>query len=175
MELDKIIQFSIKIKDFTKFDTNPNYTFIYVGLDNAVQYKSDILNIIEYHHNDLNWDGIPSYDTIIERLEFGSKLHLWVKNDKVIGWHWYNPNCVTLDWKTNFQNLNPNELYIGSSFLSSAHKGNPSPSYEFYRRGLENTMLIEGKDTLYLYVDNWNTASIKLCKKCGMKEFNFIK
>jgi len=175
MDLDKIIQFKIELKDYPTYIDNPNYIFKTITTNNIDSFKNDILQVVEYHHMDLNWDGIPNYNTILHRLEFGSKMDLWIKSDKVVGWHWYNTQCVTLDWKSTYQTLKEDEIYGGSAFLSSKEKGFPSPAYNFYLRGMRKNLIDEGKDTMYLYIDNWNTKSIKLAKKVGMQEFNFIK
>jgi hypothetical protein len=175
MDLNKIIQFKIELKDYPTHIDNPNYTFKTITTNNIDSFKNDILQIIDYHHMDLNWDGIPDYKTILHRLEFGSKMDLWVKSDKVVGWHWYNTQCVTLDWKSSYQLLNEGEIYGGSAFLSSKEKGFPSPAYQFYICGMKKNLIDEGKHSMYLYIDDWNSKSIKLVEKVGMKRFNFIK
>ncbi len=175
MDLSKITQFKISLSQILSYNPNPNYTIKLVCLDNIDYFKNDVKSIIEYHRRDLIWDGIPSYKDVLERLEFGSKFYLWLKNGEAIGWHWYNTNHITLDWKTSFQKLKENELYGGSSFLNVNARKLPSPAFLFYNMGVEAMLSNENKDTLYLYVDNWNTPSIKLCKKCGWKEFDFIK
>lgn len=175
MHLNEIIQFKIELKDYPYYIDNQTYTFQTITTENVDSFKSDILQIIEYHHMDLNWDGIPNYDIVIQRLEFGSKMDLWLKNNVAIGWHWYNTNCVTLDWKSEYNPLQSNEMYGGSAFLSSTQKSYPSPALQFYVKGIHKNLIDEDKNTMYLYIDYWNSKSIKLVKKIGMQEFNFIK
>lgn len=174
MDFSNITQFRLKIEDISKHTPNSKFSIQSINLDTVEHYKSDIELIIKYHHEDLIWDGIPSYDDILERLKFGSKLNIWLKNETPIGWNWYHTKYITLNWKTPFEELRENELYGGSAFLTTKARKFPSPALLFYTMGMKKMLSEENKDTLYLYVDNWNTASIKLCLKSGMKVYKFI-
>ncbi len=175
MDLNNILQYKIELQKYPSYTENEKYNFQPITKNNINLFEYEICKLIEYHHVDLKWNGIPTYDDVIKRISFGSKLNLWIESDKVVGWHWYNTQCVTTDWKSTYQLLNSNEMYVGSIFLSSKEKGFPSPAYEFYLRGMKKNLIDEQKNIVYLYIDNWNIKSIKLVEKVGMERFDFIK
>ncbi len=175
MDLNNILQYKIELQKYPSYPENEKYKFQSITKDNINLFEYEICKLIEYHHVDLKWNGIPTYNDVIKRILFGSKMDLWIKSDEVVGWHWYNTKCVTLDWKSIYQPLNECEMYGGSAFLSSTEKGFPSPAYEFYLRGMKKNLIDEKKDIMYLYIDSWNIKSIKLVEKVGMERFDFIK
>jgi hypothetical protein len=172
MDISKINQFRLLKKDLPKHIHDSRYWFKQIhSIEDDVE---GLLKVIEYHHEDLEWDAIPDLDEIKRRLDFGSYIGLNMFEDEPIGWNWTNPDCVTIDWKSHYQDLKPNEFYIGGTFFTRKAKPYPNSAMVAYRQGLEHYFNFHKKDTLYLYSDDWNRASSMLCYKCGLIKFNFL-
>ena len=168
------VQLKLKTKDLNDHVYKDDYWFDTVNLKKFHTYTPNIENVIKFHHQDLNWDGIPTVADVKDRLKFGSSCHLWMYKDICIGWHWTNDKFITKDWVTPYKKLRLNELYIGGAFISKKNKPFASSSYYLYRQGFEYSFNLYNKNTMYLYSDNWNRASAQLCFKCGFTVYNFL-
>ena len=175
MDLNVINQFRLKKEDlpFHKFDDK--YWFKTLSRDTVYSNKRNIEKVIDYHHQDLNWEDTPDYQTVVERLNFGSKCHLWMFEEHCLGWHWTNNSCITKDWKSTYQAINSNEIYIGGALVSRKYKPFNNSAWMFYRQGFEYSFISQNKDTMYLYSDDWNRASAMLCYRAGFMKYNFLK
>lgn len=174
MDIHKIVQLRLLKKDLPKFKPNNKYWFDTVTSFNLNDYIDKLKLVSQLIHTELNWDGAPTINDSIDRLNFGSVCNLFMYGDLCIGWYWTNSYCITEDWKTEYQKIKSNEIYIGGAFLSRILKPSSSSSYYFYRQGFEYSLLRENKDTMYLYSDDWNRASAQLSYRCGFHKFNFI-
>lgn len=168
------VQLRLLKENLPEFKYNDEYHFISLNLSTVDFYSKEIKEIISYHYEDIDWDGIPDYQTVKDRLAFGSRCHLWMHNSQCLGWHWTNGECITYDWVTCAKELKPNELYGGGAFLSKKNKPHASSAYYFYRQGIEYSILLHRKEVMYLYADSWNRASTQLSYKCGFKPYNFV-
>lgn len=174
MKKDQITEFRLFKKDLREHNHDSRYTFKTIGVEDFANNLDDIKKVISYHHEDLEWDDTPTTKVVYDRLEFGSQCHLWMYEDKCLGWHWTNPKCVTIDWKSYHQSIKENEIYIGGALLSRKFKLYSDSSWFFYRQGFEYSFDLTNTDTMYLYSDNWNRASAMLCYKSGFTKYNFI-
>jgi hypothetical protein len=176
MDKSKIKQFRLFKQNLPTHEPDPRYWYNTINTDNFSQFLNHINSSINFHHQDLNWDNTPTLEVVYDRLAFGSQCHLWMYEEKCLGWHWTNPNCVTLDWKSHYQDINDNEIYIGGALVSREYKPDRGNSaWMFYRQGFEYSFDYTNTDTMYLYSDDWNRASAMLCYKSGFTSFNFIK
>jgi len=175
MDINKIVQLRLLKKDLPSFKSNDKYWFQPVVISNLNNQLKNLKIVCELISGELEWDGAPTLQDSIDRITFGSVCNLWMYDNEVLGWHWTNSSCVTEDWKSEYQKLKSNEIYIGGAFLSRKNKPSPKSAYYFYRQGFEYSLVKENKDTMYLYSDDWNRASAQLSYRCGFKKFNFIK
>ena len=176
MNKSEVNQFRLFKSDLSSYIFDDKYWFKTLSLEIVEDNQHHIETVINYHYEDLNWNDTPSFKTVVDRLKFGSKVHLWMYEDKCYGWHWTNTNCVTIDWKSFYQPIKENEIYIGGALVSRKHKPDRGNSaWKFYRQGFEYSLDMDNTDTMYLYSDNWNRASSILCYKAGFTKFEFIK
>ena len=122
MDKSKIKQFRLFKQNLPTHEPDPRYWYNTINTDNFSQFLNHINSSINFHHQDLNWDNTPTLEVVYDRLAFGSQCHLWMYEEKCLGWHWTNPNCVTLDWKSHYQDINDNEIYIGGALVSREYK-----------------------------------------------------
>lgn len=175
MDINKIVQLRLFKEDLKIGNIDTDYWFNQISINHIDTHIPKLNKVIQYHHEDIgDWDGIPTLDIIRERLEFGSHCNLHMYRDTILGWHWTHNQYVTEDWRTPYQKLKHNEIYIGGAFISRKHKPSPISSYKFYAQGFKFSLEVEGKDTMYLYSDDWNRASAQLCYKCGFTKYNFL-
>lgn len=175
MNYKKIVQLRLFRKDMKSIESDDRYNNSFVTISNFQENISKLEQVINFLHQDLVWDGIPTIEEVKERLTFGSVCMLWEFENKVVGWSWLNNECVTIDWKTEHTPLKENiEQYGGGAFLSKQRKPETTSGYKFYRYGIENMLKYFNKEILYLYADDWNRASSMICYKIGFKQYNFI-
>jgi hypothetical protein len=168
------VQLKLHVEDLNDHTYNDDYWFHTVNLSNFDILITNLQTVIDYHHDDLDWDETPTIEIVKQRIKFGSTCHLWMYKDTCLGWHWTNDKFITKDWVTPYKQLKPNQLYIGGAFISKKAKPSASSSYYLYRQGFEYSFNFHNSKIMYLYSDNWNRASAQLCYRCGFSEFNFL-
>ena len=170
------VQLRLFRNDMNHIEPDSRYSNSFITLSNFQENISKLQKVIDFLHQDLVWDGIPTIDEVKERLVFGSVCMLWEFENKVVGWSWLNNDCITIDWKSKHSSLKEKtEQYGGGAFLSKLNKAETTSGYKFYRYGIENMFRYFDKEILYLYADDWNRVSSILCYKVGFKKYNFIK
>lgn len=175
MDTEKITQLRVFRSDLTPIESDSRYKISFISIENYQDNISKLKQVITFLHQDLEWDGIPTIQEVKERLLFGSICSLWEFENNVVGWNWFNNDCITIDWKTKYSFLKQNtEQYGGGAFISKQNKPEPSSGYKFYRFSIGNMLEHFDKEILYLYADNWNRASSIICFKCGFTRYNFI-
>jgi len=176
MDYKKIVQLRLFRKDMKPIEFDDRYSNSFVTISNFEKNISNLEQVINFLHQDLVWDGIPTIEEVEERLTFGSVCMLWEFENKVVGWSWLNNECITIDWKTEYTPLKEKtEQYGGGAFLSKLNKAEASSGYKFYRYGIENMFRYFDKEILYLYADDWNRASYIICYKMGFEQYDFLK
>lgn len=176
MDTKKIVQLKLFRSDMKPIKPDNRYSNSFVSISNFQENIPKLEKVINFLHQDLVWDGIPTIEEVKERLLFGSVCMLWEFNNKVVGWSWLNNQCITIDWKSEYVPLTEKtEQYGGGAFLSKLNKPETTSGYKFYRYGIENMFKYFDKEILYLYADAWNRASTMLCYRVGFKNYNFIK
>ncbi len=175
MDLTKINQFRLKKEHLPYHKFDDRYWFKTLSKDTVGFNLNYVKSVIDYHHQDLNWDDTPDFIDVVDRLTFGSKCHLWMFEETCLGWHWTNNECITKDWKSFYQKINKNEMYIGGALVSRKNKPSNNSAWYFYRQGFEYSFISQNKNTMYLYSDDWNRASAMLCYKAGFTNYNFLK
>lgn len=173
MEVDKIVQFKLLKNDFKKVNIDIEYQMIHLTKLNYTNYWRDLLHVINLISNDLKWDGIPNKDDIINRFNNNSECFLWIYDNIVVGWGWFNKD-ITLDWINIYQKLNENGLYAGGAFVSKKIKTPTDSGFKFYNYSMDLFLNKFNYDVVYLYSDSWNRASAQLSYKCGFKKYNFL-
>jgi len=174
IKLSEIFQFRLYENQMSKIKPDKRYSFSFVYNNTFNDNINELSKVIDFLHEDLVWDGIPTLDIVKKRLNFGSICMLWKYNNNVVGWSWLNNNNITTDWITGYKPLNSNEQYGGGAFLHRNSKPEPMAGYKFYRFGIENMFKSFDKSILYLYSDTWNRASSILCNKVGFKKYDFL-
>ena len=96
--------------------------------------------------------------------------------DKIISFHKLQTlgSVITKDFKSDGYKLKPHECYLGTGTVSRKDKKVVNASQIAFRQAVELFVSYNKKDVAYLYCDNWNHWSIKLCKGLGMYEYDFI-
>ena len=92
MNKSKIKQFRLFKQNLPTHEPDPRYWYNTINTDNFSQFLNHINSSINFHHQDLNWDNTPTLEVVYDRLAFGSQCHLWMYEEKCLGWHWTNPN-----------------------------------------------------------------------------------
>ena len=170
--MDKV-QLRLLRQDLPQFEFNPDFWFKPITIFNIQTVKEDINKVISYHHEDIDWEGIPDFDTVQNRLMSGSTCHLFYYKSTCLGWHWTS-TVITYDWIEPIHELKSNEIYGGGAFISRKNKPFPSTALYFWRQGLEYDLDYHNADIMYLYTDNWNRSSTQLCYRSGFKDYNFL-
>ena len=175
IDTNSIVQLKIDRKDVCLHHPNDNYWIKTITIHTLEENKNHIESVIKYHHEDLIWDGITTLEIVKERIEFGSILHLMMFKNKSVGWFWANSNCISIDWKSYYNNLDKDAVYVGGAFLSRKNKPSKDSAFIYYRQGIDYILDFHKSDIMYLYSDDWNRASAILCYKCGFSKYNFLK
>lgn len=175
MDINKIIQFRLLKDNHTPPEYSSDYRYEIIDINNYQDNLDRLLSVSFQMEKEMEWDGIPNTeDKLYKRFINGSNAQFWIYKDTIIGWCWQNMN-VTYDWETTNHILKPNESYTGGAFVSRELKRPPESSFIFYNFSFSYLLSLEGKDTVYLYSDDWNRASSILCYKSGYTNYNFIK
>lgn len=171
---DTVVQLRLLKNELPYREKNTDYWFKAITVENFNLNIEGIEKVISYHYQDINWENTPSILKVLERLQYGSKCNLVMYKNEVIGWHWYHNSIITKDWTTEYKKLKKGEMYVGGALISQKARPSILTPFICFRQGFEHILNIENKDTIYLYSDYWNKPSIKLCKKCGFTEYNFL-
>lgn len=174
MSIKGIVQLKLKSKKLKKVDFDETYSIRYIDKSN---YKSNIKNLLRVSKlmkKDFDWEGIPDEKDLIKRFESNSVCLLSFYNHSVIGWIWANEN-YTPTWEESIQDLDEDEIYVGGSYLSKTEERPSGSGLAFYYIWFKYFLYALNKKKAYSYVDSWNTRSLELAYKIGMKEYNFIK
>ena len=174
MDVSKINQFRLFKEDFKKISHNREYSIKYIKSNSYQEYIEEILSISRLMHKDFEWDGIPTEVDIHQRFENNSECFIYYYNNNPVGWTWFHSH-VSIDWKSIYQKLNNNELYVGGAFVSKTCNLPPISGFMFYNISFWKWLTEFDYNTIYLYSDSLNRASAQLCYKSGFTKYNFIK
>ena len=175
MDVNKIVQFRIKKEDYTPPIYSDLYQYETIDINNYKSNLDRLLNITKLIDKQIVWEGNPNTEEkLLKRFQSESVCQLWIYDGVDIGWYWYNNN-FTYDWINIIQTLNKNEHYVGGAFCSNQVSRPPDCSFIFYNFSFINAFDNLGKDTVYIYGDDWNRASNILMYKSGCEQYNFIK
>lgn len=169
-----IVQIKLERKNLTKFSFSDDYKMVFVNKETYQDYLSELLNVSKLMKKDFDWEGIPDEKDLIKRFESNSVCLLSFYNHSVIGWIWANEN-YTPTWEESIQDLDEDEIYVGGSYLSKTEERPSGSGLAFYYIWFKYFLYALNKKKAYSYVDSWNTRSLELAYKIGMKEYNFIK
>lgn len=174
MELNKVVELKLLKHNLITVDDSDDYSFAFIDISNYKQHITDLLYVSSLMKKDFDWGGIPDESSLIGRFESKSFCLLSYYKSKIIGWIWANNN-YTPYWEDSVQKLNSNEIYVGGSYLSKTVERPSGSGLYFYSKWFEYFLTEMGNKVAYSYVDIWNTRSLELAFKIGMKEYNFIK
>lgn len=174
MDFNGIVQLRIKIKKLKKVNFDETYAIQFIDKSNYKKHIKDLLYISKLMKLDFDWEGIPNEETLHRRFDKNSMCLLSFYNSKPIGWIWANKNYTPL-WEESIQNLNSDEIYVGGSYLSKTVDRPSGSGLSFYYIWFKYFLHALNNKSAYSYVDKWNTRSLDLAYKIGMKEYNFIK
>jgi hypothetical protein len=173
MELNQVVQLRLSKNDLNEVDAQDIYSFVFLNKKNYKKYIKDLLLVSSLMETDFDWDGIPDEYDIHERFKNNSFCLLSSYKTNIIGWIWANKN-VTPYWTRSVQSLKENEIYVGGSYLSkTVERPRGSGSY-FYSVWFDYFLDKMNNQYTYSYVDNWNTRSLELAYKIGMKDYKFL-
>lgn len=175
VDTSTITQLKVGRNEFSKHEWDPRFSFdVITTIDEVVSKKSKIDRVIERLNDDIDWPEAPTYEIVKEMVGFGSQCWILMYEDLACGWFWGNNNIITKDFKSDGYKLKPHECYLGTGTVSRKDKKVVNASQIAFRQAVELYVSYNKKDVAYLYCDNWNHWSIKLCKGLGMYEYNFI-
>lgn len=173
IEKDKITEVRLYKPDFLPYISSHDYRVEYVSVENYQSYTDDFSKIIELMNSELDWDGIPTMNRVVERLKSNSNCLVCKYNDETIGWVWSNPN-ITLNWIDVYQTLPKNYIYGGGAFLTKTIIRPPDAGLAFYSLFFDFWLNTLNRDYIVQYADDWNRASSILSFKCGFKRYKFL-
>tara|TARA_R110001592_G_scaffold141074_4_gene362380 strand:- start:87 stop:596 length:510 start_codon:yes stop_codon:yes gene_type:complete len=166
-------QFRLHKSDQRDYEFDGRYWFQALSKSHYREWYFNLLKVIKKINTELDWKDCPDINEFKKRLEFDSVCHLWMFEDKPLGWHWTNHKHITIDWKSSYRLLEDNRIYTGGAFLSK-EKPEASSAIKFYRQGIRYSFDYYRKDVQYLYNDDWNRASSLLSRQVGFTEYKFL-
>jgi hypothetical protein len=72
MDIKKIVELKLFRKDMNPIESDSRYTNSFITLSNFQESIFKLQKVIDFLHQDLVWDDIPTIDEVKERLIFGS-------------------------------------------------------------------------------------------------------
>ena len=175
VDTSTITQLKVGRNEFSNHEWDPRFSFdVITTIDEVVSKKSKIDRVIERLNDDIDWPEAPTYEIVKEMVGFGSQCWILMYEDLACGWYWLNNDYITKDFKSVGQKLKPHEQYLGTGTVSRKDKKVVNASQIAFRQAIELGLRYNRKEVAYLYCDNWNHWSIKLCKGSGMYEHKFI-
>ena len=82
MDYKKIVQLRLFRKNMKPIESDDRYSNSFVTISNFKENISKLEQVINFLHQDLVWDGIPTIEEVEERLTFGSVCMLWKFENK---------------------------------------------------------------------------------------------
>ena len=175
IDFTKIHQIRLLRKDYKKMNRYPHYKMMYADKNNFNNFTDDLKTVIDYIKTQLtDWNDAPDWNEVLERFNSNSHCLLFYYNNKIIGWNWGNTN-VALDWKTNIQDLPPNEVYGGGCFVTNLVDRPADAGLINYNMIFEHWLDIMGYDVVYGYLDDWNRVARRVNFANGLTIYNFLK
>ena len=162
-----------------KIERDSNIYFKVIGNNNPLHLRDNLSDIeflcrsIKYKLSD--WNGIPTMDKCLERLNTISSMILFFHKDfnKAIGWSWFS-DTFTHNWVDTVNELpHSDSNYLGGVYLQKNLNPPPNAGFQIYYQSF--SYLLSKNQWLYGYADNWNRASKINCHKLGVSESKFIK
>lgn len=172
-----ITQLKVSVDHYENRDYEWDGRFTFDVLTTPIEVKAKeakVRRVLERLNDDITWPEAPTYEDVLEMVEFGSQCWILMYEDLACGWYWLNTEQVTKDFKSPGQKLKPHEVYLGTGTVSRKDKKVVNASQIAFRQAIELGLRYNRKEVAYLYCDNWNHWSIKLCKGSGMYEHKFI-
>ena len=181
MSKDEFYQVRVHRDDFEsrKIERDNSFSFKVIDKSNPLHLRDSLSDIeflcrsIKYKLPD--WDGIPTMDKCLERLNSISSLILFYHKDfnKAIGWGWFS-DTFTYNWINDVHSLpTENSWYLGGTYIQKNLNIPPKSGFQLYYQAF--SYLLSKKEWIYGYMDDWNKAPIMICHKLGVSEYKFIK
>lgn len=132
--------------------------------------EPDVINTINNFNSKIEWDEMFTLDEVDKRLKEGQRFFLFYFKDTLVGHTWFSPKVVFFgENKTKEIKINYPKIYGYNLFIdSSKHDYKLFDAYNYSSYCL-NRIFSEGYDEVYVYVDDWNRASIISLYKIGFK------
>ena len=181
MSKDEIYQVRIHrdVFESRKIERDSNISFKVIGNNNPLHLRDNLSDIeflcrsIKYKLPD--WDGIPTMDKCLERLNTISSMMLFFHKDfnKAIGWSWFS-NVFTYNWVDTISELPQSDsVYLGGIYLQKNLNPPPNAGLQIYYQSF--SYVLSKNEWLYGYANKWNRASIINAHKLGVSKCKFIK
>lgn len=172
MDINKVVQYRLFPEEHRKIPRKEHYKMVWVNNSNYFDYQDELEGVIQLLHAQLDWDGIPTFDNLIQRFEANSFCILFYYKDECIGWNWGNPN-VTIDWTKTHTPLQKNECYLGGCFVSNLVDRPADAGICNYNMFFDE-VIKSGYGPLYGYCDDWNRVAIRINLANGWKPHDFL-
>ena len=169
----EITQFRVLKEEFISFHIPDEFYVVPLDESNYTSYLNELQLAIDYYHNDITWDGIPSLSDVEKRFQSNSTCLLFYWNDICIGWRWNNPN-VTINFIDINTVLLKNEMYIGNTFVTKSVERPKLSGLYLHNLGVNYWFNNTDYDIIYNYIENWHNHSIELNVRNGFTKFNFL-
>ena len=145
-----MINFKLSPENFNYLGTE--YRVLSIKLNNYKYAEKRIIETINNFNNEIVWDGMFNFDTVIDRLEKGMKMYILLmeNSNEPYGHVWFKDyNDGRYIFNLYVRNNVENKTYTGKEFVSDIiHR-------------------YESNVPIYCEVDEWNNKSISLFKRLG--------
>jgi hypothetical protein len=172
-----MIQYKLIPDWLVKSETQP-FNLINVDTTNVLQYENDIKWLMNAFNKRYNWDGFPTWEDVINRLQSDKNIFFLCQyNDKIIGWVWFRIGEVDINKEhVKFYCKTSDKIVWGyNNFLASSKIIDKPENSGFYWCNLMFNKLFElGIEEILVDTETSNKQSALMCSMNGMREIDWI-
>ena len=154
--------------------------FIIINIDttNVLKYQTDIRWLIDSFNKRYEWDGFPTWEDVINRIQTGTNLFFLCEyNEKIIGWVWFRIGEIDInkDYIKFFVKTEEDTVWGYNNFLvSNKIVQKPDDAGTLWCCLMFKTLFEMGINKILVDVESWQDISIKMCEESGMRQDNWV-
>jgi hypothetical protein len=166
------------IEEWLLIPNNQPFKVINIDINNVLKYQIDIKWLINSFNKRYDWDGFPTWEDVINRVQTGNNiLFLCEYNQTIIGWVWFrkgevdiNKNYIKFYSKTNDTTVwGYNNFLVSNKIIQKPHNAGTLWCCLMFEKLFEM-----GITDILVDVESWQEPSLKMCEESGMKKINWI-